>query len=559
MPSNLLSFLIFIPLIGLLLLLLPRLEKAYFKYIALLASLFQLFAAILLFAGFKAQEGLQYVEKYHWVSVNLGSFGSFSIDYFLGLDGLNVSLVLLAAIVLVAGVIASWNVSFREKGYFVLYLLLSSSIMGCFVALDFFLFYLFFEFMLLPMYFLIGIWGGPRKEYASIKFFLYTFFGSLFILVAIIGLYLSVIDPAMTAVKMGIISDEAQATAEVIRKVQTLLAEGKIAGKELVRSFNMMNMTQSENYIPGSILSATASWSFMHVDARALAFWALLIGFLIKLPSFPFHTWLPDAHVEASTPISVVLAGVLLKIGGYGILRTAFAIFPVESLDFSWFLGLLGTFSILYGALNALAMKDLKKLIAYSSVSHMGFVLLGIASHTSEGINGAVFMMFSHGILASLLFICSGVIYDRTHDRLIENYRGLASKMPKFTTVITLAFFASLGLPGFSGFISEILVLLGAYKAGITPEILSVWMVVAATFGIVLGAAYFLWTLQRMFFGRFVSRKFDPEVFSDLNPREMLLTVPFIAFTLVLGIFPGILLHKISPFLAEFVQTLSIH
>jgi NADH-quinone oxidoreductase subunit M len=276
-------------------------------------------------------------------------------------------------------------------------------------------------------------------------------------------------------------------------------------------------------------------------DVRMLAFLALLIGFAIKLPVVPLHTWLPDAHVEAPTPVSVVLAGILLKVGAYGILRCAYGIFPDGAIHFSWYIGFAGVISILYGGFNALAMADLKKMIAYSSVSHMGFVLLGIASLTSEGMNGSIFQMFSHGILSSLLFA-------------IDYYRGLAIKMPVYTTVVTVAFFASLGLPGFSGFIGELFILLGAFDSFGVNGLLPRWMAIVSTLGILISAAYFLWTLQKMFFGKFsLSPNLKSDlVLDDLNVREKMMLVPLVFIAIGLGLFPGLLFGKISLSVSQF-------
>jgi NADH-quinone oxidoreductase subunit M len=274
-----------------------------------------------------------------------------------------------------------------------------------------------------------------------------------------------------------------------------------------------------------------------------------MIGFGVKLPVVPFHTWLPDAHVEAPTPVSVVLAGILLKIGAYGFLRIAYPIFPEIANQYAiWIVGF-GVFSIIYGAFNALAMNDLKKMIAYSSISHMGFVLLGVGSLTSEGFNGAVYQMFSHGILSAMLFLLVGVLYSRTHDRRIDSYQGLASKMPLFTFMIAIAFFASLGLPAFSGFIGEIFTLMGGFNSPLIPR----WLAGLATFGLVLGAAYFLWTLQRMFFGKFWVRQYE-ETLQDLTTREKIMLYPLAILALIFGIFPHLIFDVTNLSLAELIK-----
>jgi NADH-quinone oxidoreductase subunit M len=566
MDFNLITFLIFIPLAAVLIVLfLPNSKDHLYKYITVAATFLQLILALIVFSkfsfnkdslkGVNAEADFQLVEKLNWIDVDMGTMGKLSIDYFLGVDGLSIGMVLLSAFILLIGAISSWNIQKNLKGYHVLYLLLATSIIGCFVALDFFLFYLFFELLLLPMFFLIGLWGGERREYASIKFFLYTLAGSIFILIVMVGLYFSVIDPAETAVTAGFVTDIAQVNQQVIENVQQSLAEGKINNPSKVHTFNMLYMMDIKNYVPGSIFH-TASGIFLFGNSvRILAFLLLFVGFAIKLPVVPFHTWLPDAHVEAPTPVSVLLAALLLKVGAYGILRVAYSIFPEGALHFAWLIGLVGVVSIIYGAFNALAMKDIKKLIAYSSVSHMGFVLLGIASVTVEGINGALFQMFSHGILSALLFLIVGVLYDRTSDRLIENYRGLASKMPNYTVIVTITFFASLGLPGFSGFIAELFILLGAFNSDTANGLLPMWMAVMACAGILLGAVYYLWTLQKMFFGKFWARDMTHWTkLKDLDRRELFMLVPLVIITIVLGLFPGLFFDAVSPSASKFVE-----
>lgn len=528
MQQYLISLLIFSPLLAAFVgLLLPATVKQLFRYLTLLTNVIQIFILLLMLFSYENSRGLQFIEQQPWITVDLGTWGILKATYFVGIDGLSFPLTILSVFIMLIATISSWTVNQNVKGYFILLLILNASIIGSFTALDFLLFYLFFEFMLLPMFFLIAVWGGPRREYASIKFFLYTLFGSIIILIVMIGLYMSVHDPSSSGV--------------------------------LVHTFSFVHMMEPSNFISNSILDPNNPWMIGPYNGRLWAFLLLFIGFAIKLPMVPLHTWLPDAHVEASTPISVILAALLLKIGGYGLARIAFPIFPDAALYFGWFVGLMGVISIIYGALNAMASKDLKRLIAYSSVSHMGFVLLGMASLTPEGVTGSIYQMFSHGIISAMLFLLAGVLYDRTGDRMISTYSGLSIKMKSYTTMVLIGFFASLGLPGFSGFIAEIMVFLGAFRSNSVTGILPESFAIVATLGLILGAAYYLWTLQRMFFGPFnVKGNVSEDQIFDLTTREFVMLIPLAVATLGFGIFPQPMLSIIDPFakhITEFVLT----
>jgi NADH-quinone oxidoreductase subunit M len=513
-----------IPILGMvLLMLIPNRNELMIKWVAVLITAIPLILAIVIFLNFaRSSQGYQYAGRVPWIN-------AFNIHYAMGIDGISVWMVLLTALLGFIGAIASWGVS-RDwavgksvKIYYVLYLLLEAGLIGFFCALDFIVFFVFWELTLLPMYFLIGVWGTePRKEgkivrggpYAAIKFFLYTLFGSVLMLLAILAVYFN--------------SNPHSFDITTVRMMGT----GPLA---------------------------------------VLVWFGFFIGFAIKVPIFPFHTWLPDAHVEAPTPISVILAGVLLKMGGYGIIRVNLPILPEATKYLGTFLAILGVINIIYGALCAMAQTDLKRLVAYSSIGHMGFVLLGIASFSDAGINGAIFQMLSHGLLSGMLFLIVGVIYDRVHHRFIvypkdkelmrewhldpslagkPAFGGLGLKVPVYTGIVSLAFFGSLGLPGLSGFIGEALSLLGAFG---TYKVLAIISVL----GIVIGAAYFLWTIQRMFLGKLNPRydrdaggeEYDEDYDShltEINGRELATLIPLGVLVIVLGVYPAMALNMIK-------------
>ncbi len=437
----------------------------------------------------------------------------FHIQYYLGLDGISLSMVLLTGLVSVLACLASWNIEKQVKGYFALFLLLTSSMMGVFLALDMFLFYVFFEVMLLPMYFLIGVWGGENREYAAIKFLLYTLFGSVFILVAILLLYF-------------------------FPGNQVMLGGSKFAG----HTFDAVRLAQ-----------AASETGFYPLKTQMWVFGLFFLGFCIKLPSFPFHTWLPDAHVQAPTPISMILAGVLLKIGGYGLIRLAWPLAPLGAQAMAWPVAILGVFSILYGALAAMAQTDFKKLVAYSSVSHMGYVTLGLAAmglfndprYYAYGVDGAMFMMIAHGITSTGMFFLVGVIYDRAHTRDLKKLGGLFNVMPVYGAVSFLIFFGSMGLPGLCGFVAEVFVVLAAFNYSYTLGVL-------AAAAVVLTAGYILWTLQRVFLGRNDHYRGLP----DLTGREIAIAAPLVILTVALGVFPQRLVFDwMSPSVNEMVAS----
>jgi len=486
--NHILTWVVFLPLLAIpLLFLAPR---SLAKWITLIAVIVDFVVALPLLRGFDpAKIGVtdintfQYVEKLNWIP-------SLGIEYLIGLDGLSYPMVLLTLIISIPAVLASWNVKTYERGFFSMFILLHCSMLGVFVALDMVLFFLFWEVMLLPMYFLIGMWGGPRRIYAAIKFFLFTLFGSVGMLLAIIAIW------------------------------------KYVPGESTFNIVEILHRVQSGQVITGPDLFG--------IKFATLVFMALFVGFAVKVPLFPFHTWLPDAHVEAPTAISVILAGVLLKMGTYGMLRFNFTLFPEVFRWFSPYLAALAIVNIVYGALCALAQKDLKKMVAYSSVSHMGFVVLGLASATDLALGGAILQMFNHGTITAMLFLLVGVVYDRAHHREIEGFGGLASVTPVYAAITSFAYMAAIGLPGTSGFISEFCILSGSF------QIFPILTIVAGS-GIILGAAYMLYAYQRIFFGK-VNEKYKD--LKEVNVVELVALIPLGLIVLYLGILPSGLMAK---------------
>ncbi|WP_206017948.1 complex I subunit 4 family protein [Rhodohalobacter barkolensis] len=513
---GILTWIVFLPIVGMIIiLLLPDQSKKAIRWTAATVTGLQVVLAGVIYSlfdrsmvGINEADSFQFVEQFNWITVDAVPWvGRIEINYFLGIDGLSVLMVILASIIGLIGVISSWNIEKMTKGYFALYLLLVTGMMGVFVSLDFFLFFIFWEVMLLPMYFLIGLWGGPRREYAAIKFFLYTFFGGVLMMLVMLALYFSV---AYTDAATG----------------------------ESVHTFNLLHMMNPENYVDGSILSGVdTTW-------RYVAWLALFISFAIKIPLFPFHTWLPDAHVEAPTPISVILAGVLLKLGTYGILRISFPIFPDGTEYFVYLMAALGMISIIYGAFCAMAQDDFKKLIAYSSISHMGIVVIGIAALNTQGMVGGVLQMFNHGIITAVLFLAVGVLYDRTHTRGLYDFGGIANQMPKYTGIAMVGMFAALGLPGLNGFVSELFSFLGAFEA-------YRWIAIISVFGIIITAGYILWTVQRIYLGNLQEKH---KTLEDLTLREMLAFVPLIILIILLGIYPAPAIELMNASLSHLVE-----
>jgi len=477
-----LTILLGCPLIGMLLVLaLPRTAVRAIRLTALCATGAAMLVGLQILNGFHPNAvGIQLQEQYSWIP-------QLNIFYHVGIDGISLPMILLTVLLGFLACAASWTITERQKEYFALYLLLEIGMLGTFLALDLFLFYVFWEVVLVPMYFLIGIWGGGRREYSAFKFFVYTLAGSLAMLLGILALYF----------RTG--------------------------------TFDLLAL-------------AAQGHTFNPAFQRIL-FVAFFLGFAIKVPIFPFHTWLPDAHVDAPTPISVLLAGVLLKMGGYGFFRISYPLFPEGAIWFGGAMAALGMINIVYGALVAMAQTDFKRLVAYSSVSHMGFVLLGLASLTPQGMNGALLQMFNHGIITGAMFLLVGVLYERAHTRDLNAFGGLGARVPVYGAMLMFFSLASLGLPGLAGFVSEFLSLVGAFGPWAVYTTVSV-------LGIVAAAAYMLKVLQQVLLGP-LNEKWRG--MPDMTSWELMTVTPLLIIVLALGVYPLWMLRVQDPALLNLI------
>ena len=484
--SYLLTYLLAVPVIGSMLLLFINKEKAkLIKIVGLIVSLIAFIISLIIYFDFNDQSGeFQFVHKFNWIS-------GLNISYHVGIDGLSMLLILLTTFLTPLTLISSWSgIKNKVKEFTFFMLFLELGMLGVFASLDMFLFYVFWEAMLIPMYFIIGIWGGERRIYASIKFFIYTMAGSLLMLVAIIWLCVY--------------------SADLLGGFTT----------------NLLDL-----YKTGPTIDTTI---------QGFLFLAFALSFAIKVPLFPFHTWLPDAHVEAPTAGSVILAGVLLKMGTYGFLRFNLPLFPQASLDYAGLISVLAVIGIIYGALVAMVQTDMKKLVAYSSVSHLGFVMLGIFALNQEAVQGAIIQMVNHGLSTGALFLLVGMIYERTHTRKIADYGGIAKIVPYFSFALLFTSLSSIGLPGLNGFVGEFLILTGAFKSTVLGNW---WYTVFAATGVIFAAVYLLWMYKKVAFGEVTNPNMNSV--TDLNLREKLVLIPIFIFIVWIGIYPSTFL-KVS-------------
>jgi NADH-quinone oxidoreductase subunit M len=452
-------------------------QNNQYRWFTLLVTIATFVASLGIVANFdRAQAGAQLVQKTPWIT-------ALGVSYFVGIDGISLWLVLLTTFLMPISILASWHIEKRVREYMIFMLVLETGMIGVFVSFDMFLFYLFFEVSLIPMYFLIGVWGSDRRIYAAIKFFIYTVVGSLLMLIAIIAIYFY----------------NGGTTFDIV-EITNNIATGKTV-------------------IPGNV----KYWLWL----------AFAFAFFIKVPLFPLHTWLPDAHVEAPTAASIILAGILLKMGTYGLMRFNLPFFPDVSREVAPYVMIFALTGIIYGALVAMVQPDMKKLVAYSSVSHLGFVVMGIFAFTEQAMQGALYQMINHGISSGALFLCVGLLYDRRHTREIDDYGGVATPMPRYSTMFTIIALSSLGLPLLNGFIGEFLILIGTFTS--TVPYARMFAVLGAT-GVILSAVYLLWMLQRVIFGEITKK--ENEELEDLNWRENFALAPLVIVAIVMGITP---------------------
>jgi NADH-quinone oxidoreductase subunit M len=498
--THILSLITYLPLLGavIIALFLPRSDLRAPKVVATITTVLTFVLSLVMLSHFQGDtHKLQLVEYASWIP-------SLGVAYFLGVDGISILLVLLTTLLSVVVVVCSYSqIEENEKAYYACLLFLETGMLGVFVALDFFLFYIFWEIMLVPMYFLIGIWGHGRRLYSAIKFFLYTLFGSVFMLLGILALYFFNGNPDY--------------------------GTGKL-------TFNIIELINN--------LKVPTQPIFAGLSAQDLIFLAFFLGFAIKVPMFPFHTWLPDAHTDAPTAGSVILAGVLLKMGTYGFVRLSLPLLPVASQNMIGFVALLAIIGVVYGALVAMAQHDMKRLIAYSSVSHMGFLMLGIFALNAEGVSGGIIQMINHGVTTGALFLLVGIIYERRHTREIAVLRGLSTTVPVFAVFFGITMFSSIGLPGLNGFVGEFLILVGVFKANVTYAAFAV-------LGIVLGAAYMLWLYQRTMFG--TPDTPENQNMLDMNYREIGYMLPLVILMFWIGLYPRPYLNLMEPTVNHYV------
>ena len=497
-----LTLLTFFPLVGVLVLLFMKSEaKTAIRWVAMVTTLITFGISLWVLAQFKASNpDLQLEAKYPWINV-----AGWNIYYYLAVDGLSILLVLLTAFLTPISILSTWTaVEDRVKDFMIFFLLLEVGMMGVFLAQDLFMFYIFWEFTLVPMYFLIGLWGGPRRIYAAVKFFLYTMAGSILMLVAILFL----------GVKTG--------------------------------TFNVPDMLAA---LPGLYSSG-----MINPQTQMLLFVAFAAAFAIKVPMWPLHSWLPDAHVEAPTAGSVILAGVLLKMGTYGFLRFNIQLFPNATIAAAPWIALLATIGIIYGAAVSYAQSDVKKLVAYSSVSHLGFVMLGMFALNAEGVSGAILQMINHGLSTGALFLLIGMVYEQTHTREIKVYGGLWKVMPIFGTVMLISSLSSMGLPGLNGFVGEFTILLGAFGS---KAIGSPWYAGISAIGVIMAAVYILYMFQKMFLGPAGEITKHHEL-KDLNWREILTVAPLLIFMFWIGLYPAPFFNLIAPAVEKLLSALPL-